>query len=46
MDHFEGVATGHVSTAPGSVFELVTDIARLPEWNSCIPSIVEASRAS
>ena len=42
MDHFEGIATGHVSATPASVFELVTDLARLPEWNRGIASIVEA----
>ena len=42
MDHFKGVATGHVSASPGAVFELVTDIARLPEWNRCISTVVEA----
>ncbi|MFP5352075.1 MAG: SRPBCC family protein [Actinomycetota bacterium] len=42
MDHFEGIVTGHVSAPPEAVFELVTDVGRLPEWNRCIASIVEA----
>jgi len=41
MDHFEGTASGHISAPPHKVFALITDIDRLPEWNSCIRAVVE-----
>lgn len=36
-----GVATGTVPALPDAVFEVVTDIGRLPEWNRVIRRVVE-----
>jgi uncharacterized protein YndB with AHSA1/START domain len=35
-------ATAHVGASPEKVFGLVTDVSRLPEWNTGIVEIVEA----
>lgn len=37
-------ASAQIVAAPGAVFSLVTDPARLPEWNQAITGIVEAPR--
>lgn len=33
--------TAHVAAPPADVYELLTDIDRLPEWNDCIEALVE-----
>jgi uncharacterized protein YndB with AHSA1/START domain len=42
MRHFHGTATGFVDATPESVFDLVTDVERLPDWNGAIERVVEA----
>jgi hypothetical protein len=39
----ETVST-HVDASPTAVFERVTDITRLPEWNRAIPEVLEQPR--
>ena len=34
--------TAHVDASPEAVFDLVTDLQRLPEWNRGITEVVEA----
>ena len=34
--------TAHVAASPEAVFDLVTDLQRLPEWNRGITEVVEA----
>jgi uncharacterized protein YndB with AHSA1/START domain len=41
MPEFHGSATTRVTARPDEVFDLITDIDRLPEWNACIESVVE-----
>lgn len=36
-----GAATGTVPASPGVIFEAITDIGRLPEWNKVIRCVVE-----
>lgn len=36
-----GTATGTVAVSPSAVFEAVTDIGRLPEWNKTIVRVLE-----
>ena len=43
MKEFHGRATAHVPAAAPEVFELITDVDRLPEWNRAIESVVEQS---
>jgi hypothetical protein len=40
MAMHESVST-HVAVAPGAVFSLLTDVARLPEWNDAITEVLE-----
>jgi uncharacterized protein YndB with AHSA1/START domain len=41
MRELHGRAVGQVDAAPQSVFDLITDIDRLPEWNAAIEAVVE-----
>lgn len=41
MDEFHGRASARVDATPEAVFDLITDIARLPEWNAAIEAVVE-----
>jgi uncharacterized protein YndB with AHSA1/START domain len=41
MPEFNGSATARVAARPDEVFDVITDIERLPEWNACIESVVE-----
>ncbi len=41
MQEIHGNASGRVGAAPDSVFRLITDIDRLPEWNRAIEGVVE-----
>jgi uncharacterized protein YndB with AHSA1/START domain len=41
MREFHGRASTHVDASPQRVFDLITDIDRLPEWNAAIEGIVE-----
>ena len=40
-----GSATAVVQAPPADVFDLITDIERLPEWNRCVEKILEAPPA-
>ena len=42
MREFHGTATAFFDAAPESVFEFITDINRLPEWNAAIERVAEA----
>jgi uncharacterized protein YndB with AHSA1/START domain len=41
MDEFHGRASVRIDAAPRAVFDMVTDVARLPEWNAAIEAVVE-----
>jgi hypothetical protein len=41
MNEFHGHASLHVDADPTSVFDLITDVDRLPEWNRAIETVVE-----
>lgn len=41
MKEIHGSATERVEAAPEAVFRVITDIARLPEWNDAIELVVE-----
>jgi hypothetical protein len=41
MDEFHGQAFGRVAAPPEAVFDFITDVGRLPEWNHAIESVVE-----
>jgi uncharacterized protein YndB with AHSA1/START domain len=41
MNEFHGTASTHVDTSPQVVFDLITDPARLPEWNAAIEAVVD-----
>lgn len=41
MPEFDGSATTRVTARPDEVFNLITDIDRLPDWNDCIESVVD-----
>ena len=45
MQEFHGSATARVDASPDAVFELITDLDRLPEWNDAIESVVEKPAA-
>jgi hypothetical protein len=40
MKSFTGSASTHIDAGTAEVFDLVTDIGRLPEWNEAIESVV------
>jgi uncharacterized protein YndB with AHSA1/START domain len=41
MREFQGTATAHIDAAPGMIFDMITDINRLPEWNRAIEAVIE-----
>ena len=41
MPEFNGSATTRVHARPDEVFNLITDVDRLPDWNACIESVVD-----
>jgi uncharacterized protein YndB with AHSA1/START domain len=41
MDKFHGQASVRVDAAPQAVFDFITDVDRLPEWNAAIEAVVE-----
>ena len=41
MKEFHGRASTRVDTTPQAVFDLITDVDRLPEWNAAIEAVVE-----
>jgi uncharacterized protein YndB with AHSA1/START domain len=41
MDEFHGRASAHLAAAPSAVFELLTDVDRLPEWNAAIEDVLD-----
>ncbi len=45
MDEFHGRASVQVDVAPQAVFDLITDIARLPDWNAAIEAVLERPAA-
>ena len=42
MNEFHRRATTRTESTPQSVFNLVTDIDRLPDWNAAIESVMDA----
>jgi uncharacterized protein YndB with AHSA1/START domain len=36
-----GCTSGHVEAPPDEVFDLITSVDRLPEWNACIAKVLE-----
>ena len=41
MDEFHGRASVRIDAAPQAVFDVITDVGRLPEWNGAIEAVVE-----
>ena len=41
MKEFHGHASARVDARPQAVFDLITDVGRLPEWNTAIEAILE-----
>jgi uncharacterized protein YndB with AHSA1/START domain len=41
MPDFRGSATTRVTARPDEVFDLITDIDRLPDWNACVEKVVD-----
>lgn len=41
MRDFHGRAGAHVDATPIAVFDLITDIERLPEWNAAIEAVTD-----
>lgn len=39
MDEFEGKASVRVDAAPQAVFDFITDVGRLAEWNTAIEAV-------
>jgi uncharacterized protein YndB with AHSA1/START domain len=39
MNEFEGQASRTIDADPGAVFDLITDVDRLPEWNGAIERV-------
>jgi uncharacterized protein YndB with AHSA1/START domain len=40
MDEFHGHASVRVAAPPQAVFDVITDVSRLPEWNGAIEAVV------
>ncbi len=45
MHEFHGTATAEVAASADAVFDLITDVDRLPEWNRAIERVVETPEA-
>jgi uncharacterized protein YndB with AHSA1/START domain len=43
MDEFHGRVSARVNAAPQAVFDFITDVDRLPEWNAAIEAVLELS---
>lgn len=41
MDEFHGRASARIDAAPTAVFDLITDVDRLPEWNAALEAVVD-----
>ena len=41
MDEIHGRASLQVDATPQAVFDLITDVGRLPEWNAAIEAVLE-----
>jgi len=41
MREFHGRASARIDAAPAAVFDLITDVDRLPEWNDAIEAVVD-----
>jgi uncharacterized protein YndB with AHSA1/START domain len=41
MDEIHGRASRQVGATPQAVFDLITDVGRLPEWNAAIETVLE-----
>ena len=41
MHEFHGRASARIDAAPAAVFDLITDVERLPEWNAAIEALVD-----
>ena len=41
MDEFHGQASVRVDATPQAVFDFITDVGRLPEWNTAIEAVVK-----
>ena len=41
MDEFHGRASARINATPQAVFDLITDVGRLPEWNAAIEAVLE-----
>jgi uncharacterized protein YndB with AHSA1/START domain len=41
MKEFEGRAEVHIAAEPQSVFDLITDVDKLPSWNKAIEAVSE-----
>jgi uncharacterized protein YndB with AHSA1/START domain len=40
MQEFRGCASARIDAAPEAIFDLITDIDRLPDWNTAIEALV------
>jgi uncharacterized protein YndB with AHSA1/START domain len=41
MKEFHGHASARIDAPPQAVFDLITDVDRLPEWNTAIEAVVQ-----
>jgi uncharacterized protein YndB with AHSA1/START domain len=41
MKEFHGHASARVDAPPQAVYDLITDVGRLPEWNTAIEAVVQ-----
>ncbi|HET7014492.1 MAG TPA: SRPBCC family protein [Streptosporangiaceae bacterium] len=41
MQEFHGRATARIDAAPTAVFDFITNVDRLPEWNDAIEAVVD-----
>jgi uncharacterized protein YndB with AHSA1/START domain len=40
---YDGAVTFHLSAAPNTVFDFITDVDRLPQWNAQIPRVIKSA---
>lgn len=45
MNEFHGRASARIEATPQAVFDLITDVDRLPEWNDAIETVAERPAA-
>lgn len=45
MNEFHGQATAHLDPSPATIFDVFTNIDRLPSWNAALEDVIHRPNA-